>query len=201
MVMIFQSLRQVQDIMVEYWNKWPKKTSAWSNHIFTESAHSFAWTHNGICMDAPGNLHGRTREFAWTHNGICMTAQRNLLGHITFIFWGQKNYIYFLLFLLCCWGLTFMDLGHDQHQHPTVHSGEGPWLWMLPLVTCDRWHATHDTWHLTNYTLFWLVLLSAHVKRFSVSRMQDFLFPSLRFLAALSSFRSRVVGWLVFCQL
>ena len=23
-------------------------------------------------------------------------------------------------------------------NHPTVHSGEGPWLWLLALVTCVR---------------------------------------------------------------
>ena len=54
------------------------------------------------------------------------------------------------------------------------------------LVTCDRWHATHgmlhmtpDTWHRTHYLIFFLflfflfVVLSAHVKRFSVSYMQN----------------------------
>ena len=71
-------------------------------------------------------------------------------------------------------------------NHTAVQSvggsvGEAPWLRLLALVTCDRrqvtcntwtWHATHDTWHMTNDT--WL--LSAHVKRFSVSRMLDFSF-------------------------
>ena len=63
MVMIFQSLIQVQDIMVKYGNKWPQKTIAWSNDIFTELAHTFTWTHNGICMDEPLNLHVPTTVF------------------------------------------------------------------------------------------------------------------------------------------
>ena len=48
------------------------------------------------------HLHGQTTEFAWTHNGIFMDAQRNLLGQTTeftsihnfFTLCGQKNCIY-----------------------------------------------------------------------------------------------------------
>ena len=52
-------------------------------------------------------------------------------------------------------------------------------------VTRDRWHVTPDAWHVTPDTrlliyikkitlIFLLFFLSAHVKRFSVSRMPDF---------------------------
>ena len=71
-------------------------------------------------MNERWNLHVRTTEFAWTHSQICMDKQRNWLGQITFTF-GGFIYVY-LLFLLCCQGLNFIDLGHDQQQHPTVHS-------------------------------------------------------------------------------
>ena len=30
------------------------------------------------------------------------------------------------------------------------YQGEGQWLWMLVLVTCDRWNATRVTWHMTH---------------------------------------------------
>ena len=57
-----------------------------------------------------------------------------------------------------------------------------------PPSTHDRWHMTPDTWHVTPdmqhpifsyYTSFFqpvlvLVILSAHIERFSVSRMKDF---------------------------
>ena len=33
-------------------------------------------------------------SFAWTHDGICMDKQHNLLGYITFSFKGQKIHIY-----------------------------------------------------------------------------------------------------------
>ena len=35
-----------------------------------------------------------------------------------------------------------MGLGQDQKQHPADQSGEGPWLWLLVLVTCYRWQVT-----------------------------------------------------------
>ena len=27
--------------------------------------------------------------------------------------------------------------------------GEGPWLWLVALGTCNRWLPKHDTWHVT----------------------------------------------------
>ena len=45
-------------------------------------------THNGISMDAPRNLHGRTMELAWTHDGICMDAQRNCKNIVMYIFYS-----------------------------------------------------------------------------------------------------------------
>ena len=50
-------------------------------------------------------------------------------------------------------------------------------------VTCDMWYVTHDMWHLTPdiwhlhlICIHFLVLLSAHFERFSVSRIQDFFY-------------------------
>ena len=36
-------------------------------------------------------------------------------------------------------------------NQPTVLSRgcDGLWLWLLALVSGDRWHATHESWHIT----------------------------------------------------
>ena len=58
------------------------------------------------------------------------------------------------------------------------------WLWLLALVTCDRWQVKRDTWHVTSDTwhlIFWKLIflfclsvrLSAYVERFSVSCIRD----------------------------
>ena len=33
----------------------------------------------------------------------------------------------------------------------TFKKSEGPWQWLLALVTCDRWQVTHITWHLVSF--------------------------------------------------
>ena len=53
-------------------------------------------------------------------------------------------------------------------------------------VTCDTWHMTHDTWHMIVFCFVRfcpfsvlvsvLVVLFAHIDRFSVSCMRDFIF-------------------------
>ena len=68
--------------------------------------------------------------------------------------------------------------------------GEGLWLWLLALLTGDRWHVTHDA-HVEIFSIscvrdfHWVgqlgiclvsMLLSAHAKRCNVSHMRDFLF-------------------------
>ena len=60
---------------------------------------------------------------------------------------------------------------------------EGPWLWLLALITCDRWQATRNTrqvicdmWHLTPdlwyfdliYLIFLYLLFYPHTSRDSV---------------------------------
>ena len=55
--------------------------------------------------------------------------------------------------------------------------GEGLWLWLLPLVTGDRWQVTPDMnicLHIFFEFFFVFMLLSAHFKMFSVSGMQNF---------------------------
>ena len=84
-------------------------------------------------------------------------------------------------------------------DHPAGHSGgfsRGlvPWLKLLTLVTCDRWHAKPETWDMTHDTWYLIhdsrhlksdiciiikfvldsVLLSPHIERFSASGMRDF---------------------------
>ena len=62
-------------------------------------------------------------------------------------------------------------------------------MWLVALVTCDRWHATPDMWHLTADTwhlicfldFFVSYLPSANVERFSVSRMRDFCLSILNY--------------------
>ena len=51
--------------------------------------------------------------------------------------------------------------------------GWGPWLWLLTLVTYDRWVYILIFFKYL-FRFFVLVLLSTHIKRFSVSLMQDF---------------------------
>ena len=66
--------------------------------------------------------------------------------------------------------------------------GEGLWLWLLALLTGDRWHVTHDA-HVEIFSISCMqdfhrvgplgiclvsMLLSAHAKRCNVSRMLDF---------------------------
>ena len=51
-------------------------------------------------------------------------------------------------------------------------AGKCPWL--LAILTCDMWQVTSDTWQVTcDIWHFFLVslLISAHIERFSVSRM------------------------------
>ena len=84
-----------------------------------------------------------------------------------------------------------LGLGQDWEKHPAAHTGgvsrgrvRGCGCWCKWHVTGDRWYLTPDTWHLTPDSrhltpdclsvLIFFVLLSAHIKRFSVSRMQDF---------------------------
>ena len=56
------------------------------------------------------------------------------------IFWNQfglwvnRLVLSFITSLLCI-------VGSKQ--------GEGVWLWLLALVTCDRWHVAGDIWHVT----------------------------------------------------
>ena len=79
-----------------------------------------------------------------------------------------------------------MGLGLDHQQHTAKHTGGvsngrvigfGCWRWWH--VTGDRWQVTLDNWHVTTKKynkindFFVLVLLSAHIERFSVSRMHD----------------------------
>ena len=62
-----------------------------------------------------------------------------------------------------------------------VVQGIALWLWLLELVTSNRWQVTGDWWHMTcgpchlcQVAFFSVsVLLSAPVKRLSVSCMQD----------------------------
>ena len=59
--------------------------------------------------------------------------------------------------------MTLVNFGSEmvQHQRPALHTGGvsrgSLWLWLLALVTCDRWHMTHDPWKVTHY--MWYVTL------------------------------------------
>ena len=55
-------------------------------------------------------------------------------------------------------------------------AGGGSWLWLLALVTCDRWqvtcdmwHVTYDMWHLTSDPLFLYWCFYPRTSRDSVS--------------------------------
>ena len=67
-------------------------------------------------------------------------------------------------------------LCQDQQQHPAVHTGEKVCgCGCLPLwrVTSNRCQLTADTWQRQK-NMYILVIPYAHVKRFSVSLMQNF---------------------------
>ena len=72
-------------------------------------------------------------------------------------------------------------------NHVVMHSGSASrrkclWMWLLALVTCDRWHTKLNTWNMTfdmlhlKHDCFSSFLpLSAQLERFSVSRMRDYI--------------------------
>ena len=43
----------------------------------------------------------------------------------------------------------FGVLSNQTGVHRVGEQRESPWLWLLVLVTYDRWHATCHTWHVT----------------------------------------------------
>ena len=96
-------------------------------------------------------------------------------------------------------GGTPKNLGQDQQQHPIMNSwgvsrgrvrGCGGWRkwhvkgdrWCMTHETCwhmtpHMWHPAQDTWHVIDDTwhyYYFFFAFSAHVERFSVSRMWDF---------------------------
>ena len=78
-----------------------------------------------------------------------------------------------------------MGLGQDQQQHPAVHNGgvsRGSLLMcLLALVTYDRRHVTNER-RRKNAS----VLLSTHVRRFSVSPIGESLPILCHFLVLLN---------------
>ena len=64
------------------------------------------------------------------------TLARPSTRHILRIFINNKQFFYSWKFMS-----NLLDF---------LLQGEGPWLWLLTLVTCDWWEVTPDTWHLTS---------------------------------------------------
>ena len=114
-------------------------------------------------------------------------------------FWSKKGFNDFILFFFCSFGLfLFTNQPTLQIGWVSMVNVWGCWhYWQVVgdrwrvmfdmwLVTCDMWRLTQHVTCDTSIYLFFLKLceflikinllfpiLSAHVKRFSVSRMQD----------------------------
>ena len=184
-----------KDIGLRCWNFFSKmvKNPCVEKSIF--------WSFLLICMDAKRNLSGHTTEFTWKHNRSCMDKQLNWLGHITLSFWGKSIHIYnFFIPSLLLRPKFYGSLSQSAAAFYSSKSyqGEGPWLWLLALVTCDRWHLTPDTWQLipdTSHYFVKTVFLSANVERFSVSCRREFFSSSFFEQSGGAIHRWSVINW------
>ena len=94
---------------------------------------------------------------------VCAIAENPLPGGLETSGWREYRFYWhtsrrfwvFCGFLdLLRFEIFFFGEG-DFENHLTGHNGvewqgERMWLWLLALVTVDRWHATCDTWHSTH---------------------------------------------------
>ena len=64
----------------------------------------------------------------------------------------KKNDLW--VFATPCWGVWVKISSSILLCKLGELAGDGPWLWLLALFTCDSWQVTRDTWHMTHDTWF-----------------------------------------------